>query len=62
MKTKDPPKRWKSIAVKVSPSVRRLAERLAAHLTLRQDRRWSLTDVVNEGLLLLAEREKVKPE
>ncbi len=54
--------RQTTLSVKVTPAYRRLIETLAAKLTLRGDRRYTLTDVMEEALCVLAAREKVKLE
>jgi hypothetical protein len=56
MRTKRGP-RQRTMNFKVTEEFRSLVERLAERLTLRRGRRCTLTDVIEEGVRLLAKRE-----
>jgi hypothetical protein len=48
------------LSIKVTCEVRTLVEQLAAKLTLARRKRHTMTDVLVEGVRLLAKQEKVK--
>jgi hypothetical protein len=48
------------LSFKVTWEMRGIVERLSASLTLKSKRRWTLTDVVEEAIKVLAKREKLK--
>jgi hypothetical protein len=48
------------LSIKVTCEVRMLVEQLAAKLTLARRKRHTMTDVLVEGVRLLAKQEKVK--
>lgn len=51
--------RQKAIGIKISDEVRKLVENLRDHLTRTKGRRYTLTDVWEEALKQLAEKEQV---
>ena len=52
--------RQKVMSFKVTATMRRTVEVLAARLTIKRGRRVSLTDVVEDGIRALAKQEGVK--
>jgi hypothetical protein len=47
------------VSFRVTENIRRILEQLTAKLTLSRGKRHTMTDILEEGLLLLAKREKV---
>lgn len=56
---KGPRENQKPLAFRVTQEVRTLVEQLAAKLTVKRGERHTLTDVVIEGIYLLAKKEKL---
>lgn len=56
--TREP--RQETVSFRVTRTMRRLLESLAARLTLKDGKRYTLTDVVEEALRRLAEQEEGK--
>ena len=52
--------RTEKVNLLVTPKVRRAIEQLAAHLTIKTGDRHTMTDVIEQGVLDLAKREKVE--
>jgi uncharacterized protein (DUF1778 family) len=48
------------VSLRARPHLRRALEELAARLTLKTGKRWTLTAVLEEAIELLARREKVR--
>lgn len=45
------------MCVRMAPAVRRVLERLTAKMTLKTEKLWTMTEVIETALLQLAERE-----